>query len=300
MSPLARHSPPQTTAKDSLGCTSSGFLTNIERQTALFGFYRKHTTGLRLEQVSTPASGRGILIGISLSDGHRRKIIRGSRSATHDFRVDSIYARDFSEDYRADMVSNFNFMLIELSPMFLDGLADGSRRAGLDGIAPTVAHDDRLLGQLGRALALALQSSDAADAMLLDQLGMAIGTHAMHAYGGVPCDEPKQRQRLSAQLEMRAKEMLTTGAMSIDEIANACRVSRSYFIKAFSATTGKTPHQWLIEQRIDTAKHLLAHGDWTLARIAEHCGFSSQSHFTQTFTKVVGLPPGGWRRRARA
>ncbi|KVD82501.1 AraC family transcriptional regulator [Burkholderia sp. ABCPW 14] len=300
MSSLARHSPPQTTAKDSLGCTSSGFLTNIERQTALFGFYRKHTTGLRLEQVSTPASGRGILIGISLSDGHRRRIIRGSRSATHDFRVDSIYARDFSEDYRADMVSNFNFMLIELSPTFLDGLADGSRRAGLDGIAPTVAHDDHLLGQLGRALALALQSGDAADAMLLDQLGMAIGTHAMHAYGGVPCDEPKQRQRLSAQLEMRAKEMLKTGAMSIDEIAHACRVSRSYFIKAFSAMTGKTPHQWLIEQRIDIAKQLLAHGDWTLARIAEHCGFSSQSHFTQTFTKVVGLPPGGWRRRARA
>ncbi|RKP50542.1 helix-turn-helix domain-containing protein [Trinickia fusca] len=298
---LAHSSTPQTTAKDSLGCTSSSFLTDIERKTALFAFYRKHTTGLRLEHVSTPASGRGILIGISLSDGHRRKIIRGSRSTAHDFYADSIYVRDFSEDYRADMASNFDFTLIEFSSPFFDGIADVGRRTRVDRIAPTVAHNDRVLGQLGRALALALalQSNDDADPLLLDQLGIAIGTHAMHAYGGVPSDESKQ-QRLSAELEARAKDMLMAGATSLDEVASACRVSRGYFIKAFSAATGKTPHQWLIEQRIDAAKHLLARGDWTLARIATHCGFSSQSHFTQTFTKNVGLPPGGWRRRARA
>lgn len=72
------------------------------------------------------------------------------------------------------------------------------------------------------------------------------------------------------------------------------------FSVSLRATTGKTPHQWLIERRIDTAKHLLAHGDWPLARIAAHCGFSSQSHFKQAFAKIVGAPPGGWRRRARA
>lgn len=300
MSSPARHSPPQTITKDSLGCTSSGFLTDIERETALLRFYRKHTTGLRLEQVSTPASGRGVLIGISLSGGHRRKILLGRRSVTHDFRADSVYVRDFSEDYRADMMSDFDFALVELSPSFIDGLAERGRPARIAGVAPTLAHDDRLLGELGRALALALQSGDAADAMLVDQLGIAIGTHAMHAYGGLRADEPKQRRRLSAPLERRAKEMLAAGATSVDEIARACRVSRGYFINAFSATTGKTPHQWLIAQRIEAAKHLLAHGDWTLARIAEHCGFSSQSHFTQSFAKAIGLPPGAWRRRARA
>lgn len=300
MSSLARSSPPQPPATDSLGCSSGSFLTDIERRTAHFAFYRKHTTGLRLEQVSTPASGRGILIGISLSDGHRRKIIRDGRSATHDFHIDSIYLRDFSEDYRADMVSNFDFMLVELSSTFVDSLTEGGHRTRMTGITPTIAHNDRVLGQLGRALALTLQSEDATDRMLLDQLGIAVGAHVMHTYGSVPADEPRLRQRLSTELEARAKEMLKAGSMSIDEIANACRVSRSYFIKAFSETTGKTPHQWLIEQRIDTARHLLTHSDSTLASIAAHCGFSSQSHFTQTFTKIVGSPPGGWRRRVRA
>ncbi|MHA7188599.1 helix-turn-helix domain-containing protein, partial [Burkholderia pseudomallei] len=142
MSSPARHSPPQTITKDSLGCTSSGFLTDIERETALLRFYRKHTTGLRLEQVSTPASGRGVLIGISLSGGHRRKILRGRRSVTHDFRADSVYVRDFSEDYRADMMSDFDFALVELSPSFIDGLAERGRPARIAGVAATLAHDD--------------------------------------------------------------------------------------------------------------------------------------------------------------
>ncbi|MET5013193.1 AraC family transcriptional regulator, partial [Burkholderia pseudomallei] len=39
---------------------------------------------------------------------------------------------------------------------------------------------------------------------------------------------------------------------------------------------------------------------WTLARIAEHCRFTSQSQFPQSVAKAIGLPPGARRRRARA
>jgi AraC family transcriptional regulator len=36
-----------------------------------------------------------------------------------------------------------------------------------------------------------------------------------------------------------------------------------------------------------------------LAEIALDCGFSEQSHFTRTFTRMVGTSPGEWRRQRR-
>jgi AraC-like DNA-binding protein len=101
-------------------------------------------------------------------------------------------------------------------------------------------------------------------------------------------------------LETRAKDMLLAkaqGNASIEEIANACNLSRSYFIRAFRETTHRTPHQWLLEQRIDRARDLLKHSDSSLTEIAMTCGFSDQSHFTRTFSQLVGMPPGMWRRQ---
>jgi AraC-like DNA-binding protein len=101
--------------------------------------------------------------------------------------------------------------------------------------------------------------------------------------------------------EARAKDMLlakSQGNVSIEEIASACNLSRSYFIHAFRETTHRTPHQWLLERRIDRARDLLKHSDYSLSEIAIACGFSDQSHFTRIFSQWVGVPPGAWRRQA--
>ncbi len=66
--------------------------------------------------------------------------------------------------------------------------------------------------------------------------------------------------------------------------------SRSYFIRAFRETTQRTPHQWLLERRVDQARELLKRSDRSLSDIAMACGFSDQSHFTRTFSQLVGTP----------
>jgi len=208
-----------------------------------------------------------------------------------------VYVRDFADEYRADLHANFDFVLVEIPFAVLTDLAGGRE---VRGFTATVAHHDRLLGQIGRTLALALASDDEAKPLLLDHLGLAIGMHVMHTYGQSPRPRGARHTALSALHEARAKDMLMAGVRSIDDIANACGLSRSYFIKAFRGTTHTTPHQWLIEQRVASAKELLSRGDWTLERIALHCGFSSQSHFTQSFARLTGMPPGAWRRRTDA
>ena len=82
-------------------------------------------------------------------------------------------------------------------------------------------------------------------------------------------------------------------------VANECRLSSSYFARAFKQTTGTPPFRWLTNQRIVRAKELLQDPSRELADIAQLCGFVDQSHFTRVFSKSEGHSPGRWRRLYR-
>ncbi len=85
------------------------------------------------------------------------------------------------------------------------------------------------------------------------------------------------------------------GAISITDVASACGLSTDHFIRAFRRRMRTTPHRWLVERRVERAR-LLLRGSGSLAEIALACGFADQSHFTRVFTRMVGCPPGAWRR----
>lgn len=109
--------------------------------------------------------------------------------------------------------------------------------------------------------------------------------------------------RLASWQERKAKKLMfdhLARPIDVGEIARSCRVSRGYFISAFGASTGLTPHQWLICCRLHRAQELLLSTDLSLAEIAQDCGFYDQSHFNRTFARRTGMPPGKWRRARRA
>jgi AraC family transcriptional regulator len=83
--------------------------------------------------------------------------------------------------------------------------------------------------------------------------------------------------------------------LTLQELA-AVGYSRSHFLRAFRATTGLTPHRYLLNRRIERARRLLGEPDMRIAQVAYCCGFSSQAHFTLAFRKVCGLTPGEYRR----
>lgn len=86
------------------------------------------------------------------------------------------------------------------------------------------------------------------------------------------------------------------GEIAVQDVARACNLSRGYFIRAFRDTTGMTPYQWLIQERISRARELLQNPEVSLSEVAISCGFADQSHFTRVFSNVVGTSPGHWRR----
>jgi AraC-like DNA-binding protein len=100
----------------------------------------------------------------------------------------------------------------------------------------------------------------------------------------------------------RAKEMLRTdlsNSPSLDYVATACKLSVSHFTRAFKASTGLPPHQWILAARIETAQTLLANSTMSLVEVADECGFADQSHFSRVFGRMAGASPGVWRREHR-
>lgn len=136
---------------------------------------------------------------------------------------------------------------------------------------------------------------------LVDQMATAIGTYLVQRYGGRPAVIASRTRILSRSHEDLAKNILLEnleGDISILDVAQACNLSRGYFIRAFRETTGMTPYQWLLSERINRARELLRASNAPLAEVAIACGFADQSHFTRVFSNIVGVTPGNWRRNA--
>jgi AraC family transcriptional regulator len=286
--------------RDGLGCASDKLGTDVEFERGGLTLYRKGVGHDGVSEVFTPASGRGALIGLSLNKGHSRRIFKGRSSQAFGFAPSSLYLRNFGDDYRAELNGPFDFLLLELSTDFLQqtALENGLRLGG--GFTPFAGEDDQVLSNLMRAFAPTLARPQEASGLFVDQLSMAIGLHLLYAHGrAVAAPALSRMPALARWQEQRAKDIMEarlSSDVSVAEIAEACSLSRGYFIRAFRAATGMTPHRWLMQRRVQEARKMIEESGRPLAEIAAACGFSDQSHLTRHFTQIVGVPPGRLRR----
>ena len=79
--------------------------------------------------------------------------------------------------------------------------------------------------------------------------------------------------------------------LSLVKIAGVINISPTYFATLFKRATGISPHQYVIQQRVEQAKLLLSKTDLMIADIALQVGFSSQSHLTQQFKRLTSMTP---------
>jgi transcriptional regulator GlxA family with amidase domain len=82
----------------------------------------------------------------------------------------------------------------------------------------------------------------------------------------------------------------------IKDLAEQIPVSRDHFIRVFKKETGVTPGQYIIEQRLSMAQHLLLESSLTVQRISEICGFDSLPWFSRLFHQKKKVTPGEFRR----
>jgi AraC-like DNA-binding protein len=82
----------------------------------------------------------------------------------------------------------------------------------------------------------------------------------------------------------------------LEELAEACAMSRTTFTLRFKAAAGCAPLTYLAEWRISLAKQALREGTSTVAVIAEAVGYTSESAFSNAFKRMTGQSPRSYRQ----
>jgi AraC-like DNA-binding protein len=85
------------------------------------------------------------------------------------------------------------------------------------------------------------------------------------------------------------------GRTQLTELAALMGVSVHHFAREFKRSTGVTPHDCLMQKRVDRVREMLARTGWSLSEVAFAVGFSDQSHMARHFRRLVGMTPGQFR-----
>jgi AraC family transcriptional regulator len=81
-------------------------------------------------------------------------------------------------------------------------------------------------------------------------------------------------------------------------MAEVAALGPHHFVRAFKASVGVPPYAHLVRRRVERARHLLAHTDRRISRIAYDLGDSDPAHLTRQFKQHVGRTPSAFRRDA--
>jgi AraC family transcriptional regulator len=133
-----------------------------------------------------------------------------------------------------------------------------------------------------------------------DSLALAIGMryarlaeagHHRERYSHTSALPPVALRRVIEQMKQSFETDLT-----LDSLAAESGYSRAHFLRMFRAATHQTPHQYLLNLRLENAIQMMRERSTPLIDIAVACGFSSHAHFTNVFRSKFGMLPSQYRR----
>ena len=84
-------------------------------------------------------------------------------------------------------------------------------------------------------------------------------------------------------------------SLSVADLAGAAKLSEFHFARLFKATTGETPHAYLVRVRIVESMRLLQETRLDLGKVAERVGFRTHAHFSRAFRAYTGTAPRDYR-----
>ena len=148
------------------------------------------------------------------------------------------------------------------------------------------------IGLLGRK---ELSTRGIGGRLYAESLGTALAVHLLRQYSTAPRTPVGLASRPLQRVIDYINEHLQD-ELSLFELSRLATLSPHHFATAFKASTGISPHRYVIERRIDRARDLLRQDEKTISEIAYAVGFSSQSHLTANFRRTTGVTPRRFRQ----
>src|SRR6476619_673258 len=191
------------------------------------------------------------------------------------------------------------------TPHLQIGISDAALMASSDGaygeveLRPSRKFADPRLSALVAAVHAEMVAGFSSGRLFLDSLeqAMAVALVKGHAVRHRPVQI--YRGGLGSARLRRLKEFVHAQMeddLSLDEMAQSVGLSTAHFARMFRKSTGQTPHQFVLRQRLERARAMLRAADSRVLGVAVACGFKTQQHFAQVFRDVWGVSPTEYRQ----
>jgi AraC family transcriptional regulator len=184
---------------------------------------------------------------------------------------------------------------IHLKPEMIRQTAEASemdtKRIGL---VDCFGKQDLQLHQIAMLLLAELESGGMMGQLYVESLTQVLAIHLLRHYSTITQTVTSENRSLTHTQLQQAIDYIHTYLdrdLSLAELASVINISPTYFAGLFKQAMGISPHQYVIQQRVEHAKLMLSKTDLAIADIALQVGFSSQSHLTQQFKRLTGITP---------
>lgn len=115
----------------------------------------------------------------------------------------------------------------------------------------------------------------------------------------IDAEKPLSKNEKNYEVIVKAKRYIENqfdAPIRLKDIANNVHLSEIYFHNIFTEFVGISPHQYLIDCRIENAKKLLWNNDIPISEVAEKSGFGCQQYLNKVFKKETGMTPVSYRK----
>lgn len=179
------------------------------------------------------------------------------------------------------------------------------RRTTLPELRPCMGHRDEFLYQAVNRLTRLTASDEDLSLMMAGQLQRGLRQHLFRDYrpgtGDIgltlrrgPTLAPVTARRLSGYVQDNLDQRIT-----LEELADVAGVGIHHLLIAFRKVFGTTPAQYILAQRLRSARAQLLNTNEDIALIAAACGFSSHGHLSTAFKRQTGITPSQFRKGLR-
>ncbi|MBV6650022.1 MAG: helix-turn-helix transcriptional regulator [Hoeflea sp.] len=143
-----------------------------------------------------------------------------------------------------------------------------------------------------------LEQGDGADDLYAETLGL-MTVLTLHKNQIVqPARKPALPRRALARV-VEYVEANLANPISLEDLAAQAGLSRFHFNRAFKAETGESPYQYVLRQRIESARVLLAERRLSVEQVAATVGFRDASYFQKAFKARTGMNPSDLAKQSR-
>ena len=160
---------------------------------------------------------------------------------------------------------------------------------------------DPLVGAAALQLVTELQKGPGADAQYMAQLAAVMLEQSFRALvaPGARGIDPRHVHFARVQAVLNHIHGNLAADLAAQRLADRAGVSLAHFCRIFRDAMGVPPHRYVLSARLDLARKLLTQSAMPISRIAEDCGFSSQSHLTASFRAAHSVTPAQYRAHLR-